>query len=159
MKLYVMRHGPAEDQAATGRDFDRVLSPSGRERVRLVARELYHHGEVPKRVIASPLVRAVETAEIVTATLGITGAIEEHEELVPGGEGERVVRELLAEDTEGGVLLVSHEPTTSYLAARLLPGWVRPFDTAMVLGLELRPGSSAKRRFLLEPKTLTWRLG
>lgn len=158
MKLYVMRHGPSEDQAPTGRDFDRVLSPEGRERVRLVARELHHHGEVPKRVIASPLVRAVETAEIVTATLGIQGPIEEDADLVPGGDAEAVVRALVSQGAED-VLLVSHEPTTSHLAAQLLPGWVRPFETAMVLGLELRPGSSAKRRFLLEPKTLTWRMG
>jgi phosphohistidine phosphatase SixA len=30
MKLYVMRHGPAEDFSASGRDFDRALTASGR---------------------------------------------------------------------------------------------------------------------------------
>ena len=31
MRLYVMRHGPAEDRAPTGRDFDRALTRAGRE--------------------------------------------------------------------------------------------------------------------------------
>src|SRR5581483_10020187 len=40
VKIYVVRHGPAEDTATSGKDFDRVLTPSGRERVREVARAL-----------------------------------------------------------------------------------------------------------------------
>lgn len=151
-----MRHGPAEDQAPTGRDFDRVLSPEGRERVRHVADELLRHGEIPTRILSSPLARALETARIVAGILGVTEPIEEHDELVPGGDGEPLARRLLAEGADG-VLLVSHEPSTSYLAARLLPGWVRPFETAMVLGLEWQPEAAPKRRFLLEPRTLTWK--
>lgn len=158
MKLSLMRHGPAEDVARTGRDFDRPLSPAGRERVRLVAGALLQHGEIPKRILSSPLVRALETARIVAEVLGVTSMIEEHDELVPGGEGEPLVRRLLGEDADE-VLLVSHEPSTSYLAARLLPGWMRPFETAMVLGLDIRPEAAPKRRFLLEPRTLVWKLG
>lgn len=153
-----MRHGPAEDQSATGRDFDRLLSSEGRERVRLVAGELRRHGEIPKRIVSSPLVRAIETAEIVASVLGISERIEDDEDLIPGAEAERVVRRLAAEGADG-VLLVSHEPTTSYLAARLFPGWGRAFETAMVLGFELRPEAAPKRRFLLEPKTLSWKMG
>ena len=33
MRLYVMRHGPAEDRAPTGRDFDRVLTTMSPARV------------------------------------------------------------------------------------------------------------------------------
>ena len=43
-----MRHGPAEDFSSSGRDFDRSLTPQGRERVKLVAARLAELDEVPK---------------------------------------------------------------------------------------------------------------
>ena len=66
MKLYVMRHGPAEDHHAAG-DAARALTTSGRERVRQVAELLVTEGEAPKHIVSSPLVRALQTAEIVHA--------------------------------------------------------------------------------------------
>ncbi len=157
LRLLLMRHGPAEDQSSTGRDFDRRLSASGRERVRNVAAELSAHGEAPTRIIASPLLRAQETAEIVKTVLGIPAPIEKDEDLAPGEPAMRVVRQLLDQGATS-VLLVSHEPTTSQLAAQLLPGFGRAFETAMVLGVDLFP-PKAKRRFLLEPSTMTWKTG
>ena len=44
MKLYVMRHGPAEDHADSGRDADRALTAAGRERVVAVAAEARRGG-------------------------------------------------------------------------------------------------------------------
>lgn len=64
-----MRHGPAEDHAASGRDFDRALTASGRERVRDVARALVEGGEAPLVILTSPLVRALQTAEIVAGVV------------------------------------------------------------------------------------------
>lgn len=157
LRLLVMRHGPAEDQSSTGRDFDRRLSEIGRQRVRRVAAELSAHGESPACIVSSPLVRARETAEIVRAVLGIGATIEEDDDLVPGGPALRVVRELQERGVKSA-LLVSHEPTTSHLAAQLLSGFSRSFETAMVLGVEVSP-PKAKRCFLLEPSTMTWKLG
>ena len=65
MKLYVMRHGPAQDDSPSGRDADRALTPSGRERVAAVAKSMLAEGEAPFSILSSPLVRAVETAEVV----------------------------------------------------------------------------------------------
>ena len=65
MKLYVMRHGPAEDDAPTGRDADRALTAAGRERVAAVAKALSEANESPFAILSSPLVRAMQTAEIV----------------------------------------------------------------------------------------------
>ncbi|MEI7894874.1 MAG: histidine phosphatase family protein, partial [Myxococcales bacterium] len=65
MKLYVMRHGPAEDTAPSGRDGDRTLTVSGRSRTDGVVSALIEKGEAPHAVLTSPLVRTVQTAEIV----------------------------------------------------------------------------------------------
>ena len=93
MKLYIMRHGPAEDFSPSGRDADRALTPSGRDRVRDVARALLEADEAPHVIFTSPLVRALQTAELVATTLG-TPPIETSSALAPGGPAKDLVLEL-----------------------------------------------------------------
>jgi phosphohistidine phosphatase len=162
VKIYIMRHGPAEDHARSGRDFDRKLTASGRARTELVARELAERNEEPKRIVSSPLARTLETAEVVIAALRLNLEAESREELAPGGNALALVRELAA----GGarrVMLVGHEPDVSTLAANLVPGWSRGFDKAMVIGLKLdratlvgdsEDDAVAEVRFVIEPKRL-----
>jgi len=89
VKLYVLRHGPAEEQAASGFDGDRALSAPGRERVRAVAKVLTEEGEEPAEVVTSPLVRAVQTAEIVAVVTKLSdrgGTVTVMRDLAPGGD-------------------------------------------------------------------------
>jgi phosphohistidine phosphatase len=156
-----MRHGPAEDRAASGRDFDRCLTERGRERTERVATELGARDESPKRVITSPLRRTVETAEVVIATLKLPFQAELRDELAPGGASARLVEELLREGARR-VMLVGHEPDVSALTEHLLPGWGRGFDKSMVVALKLSLGDesapdvspSVRCRFVIEPKQL-----
>ena len=88
MKLYVTRHGPAEDDAPSGLDGDRVLSEAGRKRVRSVAKTLVDLDEAPLRIISSPLVRAVQTAEIIAIVTKLDergGVVEIRREPLPRG--------------------------------------------------------------------------
>ncbi|MBX3186416.1 MAG: phosphohistidine phosphatase SixA [Labilithrix sp.] len=164
MKLYVMRHGPAEDDSPTGRDADRALTASGRDRVRSVAKALEKEGEAPAVVISSPLVRALQTAEIVAAQTGIAEPVEIRREIAPGGD----VLSLLVELVGAGrkrVMIVGHEPDLSMLVARLI-GRTPPEGMlkAMVVGVKLTPegagieglGFAASERFVLDPKSLAW---
>lgn len=156
MKLYLMRHGPAEDHAASGRDADRVLTPSGRERVRDVARALSQADEAPLAIISSPLVRALQTAEIVAATTKLATAVETRREIAPGGDAMTLIRELLAEKRKRA-MLVGHEPDLSDLVTRLVGislqlGMLK----GMVVGVTVSDDCEAKPRFVLDPKTLTW---
>ncbi len=165
MKLYIMRHGPAEDAAPSGLDGDRVLSPQGRERVRGVARALLDADEAPLCVYTSPLARALQTAEIVAAftSLGDRGGfVETRRELAPGGGG----LELLDEVRRGKkkrVMLVGHEPDLSSLVLRLV-GRGPDMLKGMVVGLSISDADATqegyawtvKGRFILDPKTLHW---
>jgi phosphohistidine phosphatase len=184
MKLYVMRHGPAEDVSPTGRDADRALTSSGRDRVRSVAKALMDHGEEPFIVLSSPLVRALQTAEIVANVTelekrvhatkkardaGATGAVEIRRELSPGGGAMHLVGRLLGEGKKR-VMLVGHEPDLSMLVTELVGRPPRDgMLKAMVVGVRvtaeeapLAPapregrGFTATPRFVLEPKTLAW---
>src|SRR4051812_39406226 len=96
MKLYVMRHGPAEDDAPTGRDAVRVLSAAGRERVRQVAQALTDGGEFPFSILSSPLARALETAEIVAEVTQLSRRARENEKAQLAGAtgGVEIRREL-----------------------------------------------------------------
>jgi phosphohistidine phosphatase len=161
VKIYIMRHGPAEDQAPTGRDFDRKLTASGRARTELAAHEL-GRWERPKRVLTSPLVRTVETAEVVIAALGLACDLETREELAPGGDSFRLLGELAAQGAKR-VILIGHEPDVSSLTAHLLPSWSRSFDKAMVVGLKIDRAPLASRakddlatklRFVIDAKRL-----
>lgn len=148
-----MRHGPAEDYAASGRDFDRALTPSGRDRVRSVAQKLAEMDEVPKLVVASPLVRAQQTADIVARELK-TAAIETERDLAPGGDGVTFVRSAATLGRKR-LMVVGHEPDLSDLVTQLL-GAPFAYDMlkAMVVGLRVTPGEKTELRFVLDPKTL-----
>ena len=144
-----MRHGPAEDHARSGRDFDRKLTASGRARTELVAHELGQREEQPKRVVSSPLARTLETAEIVIATLRLGIAPESRDEL--------------ARDGARRVMLVGHEPDVSRITSTLLPTWSQGFDKAMVVSLKIdretlaghsKDDGAAELRFVIEPKRL-----
>ena len=151
-----MRHGPAEDNAASGRDEDRALTPSGRERVRSVAKTLVMLEEAPLWVVSSPLVRALQTAEIVAAATKLAdrdGTVETRREMAPGGDGEGLAKALLAAEKKR-CLVVGHEPDLSELIAALVgQPLLVPMDKAMVVGLTLKPGSAALR-FVLDPRAL-----
>jgi phosphohistidine phosphatase len=167
VRLYILRHGPAEDHASTGRDFDRALTPAGRERVRSVARALREADEMPEVIVSSPLVRAIQTAEIVAAAAGKTAAVEVRGELSPGTDARPLVREKVAANAPR-VMLVGHEPDLTDLVDRLTGRQLTGgFQKAMVVGLA--PNKDAPRasgpsgasitmrvRFVLDPKSLEW---
>jgi len=157
MKLYVMRHGPAEDHVDSGIDADRPLSASGRQRVGAVARLLVQEHEEPVSIITSPLVRAVQTAEIVAIVTNLgdkDGTVAVRREIAPGGDAVRLVHRLVADGSKR-VMLVGHEPDLSGLASTLLGSFGRAFDKAMVVGIHMPPGGARPRlRFVLEPKGL-----
>jgi phosphohistidine phosphatase len=154
MKLYVMRHGPAEDASPSG-DAARALTPSGRERVRHVAEFLAAQDEAPRHVVSSPLVRALQTAEIVNANAKIAAGVEVDRALAPRGDAASFVR-AAAREGRKRVMVVGHEPDLSMLVATLL-GEPLPLgmQKGMVVGLWLSTdGASVKLRFVLDPKIL-----
>jgi phosphohistidine phosphatase len=152
MLLHVMRHGPAEDQSPSGRDFDRALTPTGREVVARAASALFDaraasaHGV---RLLTSPLLRAVQTAAIVATACKEPLQPEEHPELAAEQDMPLALVRALA---VGGVdaILVGHQPTVQELVQELgvkgalLPGG---FRTAMVVTLDVEP-AAAKWRLL-----------
>ncbi|MBU4434325.1 MAG: histidine phosphatase family protein [Alphaproteobacteria bacterium] len=66
-RLILMRHGQAERQAATGGDFERGLTPRGRDDSTLMGRLLAAKGAAPELVLVSSARRTRETFAAVSA--------------------------------------------------------------------------------------------
>ena len=120
--LYIMRHGLAVAQSSVrfSDDAQRPLVPEGKEKMREIARGLNRMGFEMDWIVTSPLVRAVETAEIIAESLASSVPTDVCEALRPGGSPEELMAFLAKRPTRTRVLVVGHEPDLSELAARLI---------------------------------------
>ncbi|MDQ3034332.1 MAG: histidine phosphatase family protein [Myxococcota bacterium] len=145
MSVLLVRHGDALPPRAS--DDDRVLSLRGREETRALGRALLDRGLLPDRIVSSPLVRAVQTAELLAGVLGYPGVVQCDPALVP--DGDVLAADASLRQAEGLVIAVTHEPIVRVLAARLLGEATHPpFRTS---GCVLIEGGRAVLR--LDPST------
>lgn len=134
MNVWILRHGQAAPQART--DSERELTAKGREEVLHSAAHLM--GQPLQRIVASPYVRAQQTAELVRQALGFSGSIVTVPWLTPDSNPLRVLDELQAYSAED-VLLVSHQPLVGALIGLAVHGSVQqaePMHTASLAHLE-----------------------
>jgi phosphohistidine phosphatase len=120
MQVYLLRHGIAEDPQIGKSDADRKLTQEGRRRLRETLRVAAQAEVKPSLILASPLMRAVETATVAREVLRYSGEILQTKALVPNAQPEHVWDEVRAHRHESELLLVGHEPLFSQLAAYLL---------------------------------------
>jgi len=121
-ELYIMRHGIAVVRGVTTMtdDAKRPLTPEGKEKMREIAAGLVRAGIEPDWIVSSPLVRAVETAEIVGEGLSSKPPLDFCDALRPGGDPEALITFLAKRSNRRRVLVVGHEPDLGELAARLI---------------------------------------
>jgi phosphohistidine phosphatase len=122
MRVTLIRHAEAGDDAP--RDEARALTARGREDARRLGQALARRGVEFTLMVASPLVRAVQTAEIVASEIGYRARLAVTDLLVPEGTASRVVAFLRSTEREmegaPSIALVAHEPILSAVAAALL---------------------------------------
>ena len=116
--LYVMRHGHAVSRAAS--DPERPLSAQGEQQVRKAGKTLA--GISPDVFLASPYLRAQQTARLVKVAAGIPAEITTEEQITPDDHPVGVVR--LLGELEGAreILMVSHNPLVSALVSLVVDG-------------------------------------
>jgi phosphohistidine phosphatase len=132
MKLYFVRHAEAIERSGTMPDASRYLTTKGRLAFRKIARRVRKAGVAPAVIFTSPLLRSVQTAEILAERLKYEGPVVVEKELSPGFDL-RALRSLLEKagnPTEAAY--VGHEPDLGDLAATLL---------ALPEGFPLRKGA------------------
>ena len=132
MKVWILRHGEAQAHART--DAERNLTEHGRAEVLRSAAHLI--GQPLGAIIASPYVRAQQTAQLVRDVLGFQPEILTVPWLTPDEDVRQVLKKL---DTDDDVLLVSHQPLVGNLISLLQHGHQRqpqPMYTASLAQLE-----------------------
>nr|WP_246533217.1 phosphohistidine phosphatase SixA [Pseudomonas lalucatii] len=130
----MLRHGQAEAHAPS--DAERALTPRGREEVAQVAVQL--QGRPLTAILASPYVRAQQTAALVRDALGYAGPLLTVPWLTPDSDPRQVLAQLDRHDA-GELLLVSHQPLVGALAGLLLHGHRQqplPMQTASLAELD-----------------------
>jgi phosphohistidine phosphatase SixA len=108
VQVFLVRHAEA---AADGQ-----LSPRGRDQACALRDRMRWYDCSPTRVWSSPLVRAIQTAELVAPE----PRIEIVDALVPDGDAHEMVAALRALAHDDAVLLVGHEPSLSTIGAVLV---------------------------------------
>ncbi len=118
-----MRHGIAAPLGVESPDdCQRPLTRKGKERTKEAAHGLQELQVHPQRIVSSPLVRSIETAQVVHATFKMESPLVQCEHLAPGGDLGQLLL-WLADREERVVLLVGHSPDLSYFASLLVsPG-------------------------------------
>ncbi len=120
MQIYLLRHGIAEDAAPGHADADRALTHEGKDKLRRVLKRARAAGAEPSLILSSPYKRALETAEIAADVLGYSGRIGRTHALTPEASPYDTWSEIRAHHDEHAILVASHEPLMSSLAAFLL---------------------------------------
>ena len=117
--LLVVRHAAAERRSGELPDRDRALTAAGRVDAERLGALLARRGLVPEVMIASPALRAEETASLVASASGFAGTATSAERLYPGDlDALRAAIGSVAPSVRRA-LLVGHDPSVSALLARL----------------------------------------
>ena len=139
--VYLIRHENALRDAIGG-DVNRGLSAGGRQRMARTARFIAEQADLHiDHIWHSPLVRAVQTAELLAAGIGLDAPIVALPSVARPTTLERLAEAIVAVDAPvRGVAVVGHEPTLSVLAGALLGpqferSW-RGFDPGQVVAMQ-----------------------
>lgn len=153
MNLYIMRHGIAEDAAAT--DAARNLTEEGREELKKMAKALRQLKIQFTAVYASPFNRTIQTAQTLLSNLQPELKINSCAPLASGNDSRGLFEMLQKVPTSSKTLLIGHEPDLSRLISTLITG-------ERSASIQMKKGSIAKVSLLTKPGpgegTLEWLL-
>jgi phosphohistidine phosphatase len=120
-KLIIIRHGEFDRRGQQVADIDRTLDWRGRHQVSEMATRLASLEIKPDLIISSPAKRAVETAEVYAAKLGVPSESIRVDEAVYEAERVEILRLLQAwDDTDETIVLCGHHPGVTDLLHHLV---------------------------------------
>ena len=113
----------------------RYLTSEGRISFRRTAKTMLKQGVHPILILTSPLIRAVQTAEILAETLDCTGPVLLRDEIRPGFDVRKLQDLLKENESADELVLVGHEPDLSGIITSLL---------SLPSGFDLKKGAAVK---------------
>jgi phosphohistidine phosphatase len=159
LELYLIRHGLAAERGPDyPDDSKRPLTSRGIADLRKQARALNALDVGFDLIIASPLTRTKQTADIIAESLTTKPTVTTTDALAPAGTPAAVIHELTRHAKKSRIALVGHEPNIGELAARLI-GARSPirFKKGAVCRIDfngLPPKALGELRWFLPPRVL-----
>jgi len=154
VKVFLVRHAQADSDIPEGLDdAARPLTGKGRHAAEKHFQSLQKRMHGVDLILMSPLVRAVQTAQILALVQDLDVPLRVHRSLLPDlpvGSQER----LLKEHRDDDLVLVGHNPSIPAMAAHLmaLAQFPRSVPTGSVIALELdSPDEAARLLFFAAP--------
>lgn len=159
LELYLIRHGIAAERGDEyPDDSKRPLTGEGIAALRKEAKALAHMGVDFDQIIASPLVRTKQTADVFAQVLPGKPPVALADALAPAGAPAAVVQELAKYMRKERIALVGHEPNIGELAARLIGARVPlEFKKGAICRIDFEvypPKGAGHLRWFLTPRML-----
>jgi len=154
-ELILVRHGKAEERAKTADDAHRALTEPGVKDFRQSLPALFSligtgHNTL---VWTSPLLRAIQTAALITDSLEMS-EVNEYE-FISNGDWKAFSRQLAGVKQSGYLIVVGHQP---YLSdwSQCMTGLPLPFKKGAAAGFRLKSITplQAELMWFLQPKAL-----
>jgi len=146
LRLSIVRHAKAEDGSPSGRDADRPLRARGHRQAEALGAYFAAEAPSPGIVLASPYLRARETAEHIWSALDLLPQFDDRL------AADRTVADYLDVVMDlagaGSAVLVGHNPLCARLVAVLTEGLTADagrHETARVVTLDLDPDDAVGR--------------
>jgi phosphohistidine phosphatase len=119
VQVFLVRHARAVDETVELRDPARHLTLEGRSQAKSLGARLRAYGCEPTHVWSSPLVRAVQTAELLVAGLECPKPVETVPALAPDESPRDAASAIAKLPAEAVVIAIGHEPGLSAIGALL----------------------------------------
>ncbi len=157
--LYLVRHAVAADAGPEyPDDTERPLTRDGTDKFRKEVRALLALDASIDLICSSPLVRAMQTAQLLSETFTNKPPVIPVDGLAPGGTFNDLMNAVASLDPAGEIAFVGHEPGIGSLASRLIGGSCAiVFKKGAVCRIDvdkLPPRSPGELRWFLTPKIM-----
>jgi phosphohistidine phosphatase len=120
MKLFLIRHADAvESSESISSDDYRYITPGGRRLTRKIAKKLKEELKHLDIIFVSPLIRAVQTAEVIATKIKFGNDVIPAEALSGNEESYKVTGLIKNNSNLNAIALVGHEPMMSSLVKSL----------------------------------------
>lgn len=139
MRLFILRHGIAEDHGSRAKDAERALTEEGREKLGAVLHRAAKAGVAPSLILTSPYVRARQTAQMAAEALGRGIPVLPVDSLVPHSSPQAVWQSVQEHRTEDSIMLAGHEPLLSQVVSHFLacPALRFEFRKGAIVAMEM----------------------
>jgi phosphohistidine phosphatase len=159
LELYLIRHGIAAERGEEyPDDSKRPLTSEGITRLRREAKALDALDISFDQILSSPLVRAKQTADVLSEGMKGKPPVSIADALTPAGTPAAVIQELSKHMRKACIALVGHEPNIGELAAHLIGAKVAlPFKKGAICRIDFAvfpPKGRGQLVWFLPPRVL-----